>query len=145
MPYVTQDKRPELDNIVSSMISSGFNANEDLADVLHQVTNRLPNATSYIAKVMMDVGVQANGDLNYILYKYCLMMVKPSYNNYKRYIGALEDASYSVKFEFSDWRYELRECAAEIRRRLLGPYEDSKIQENGDVNGQIWERYWDEH
>jgi hypothetical protein len=37
------------------------------------------------------------------------------YNNYKNYIG------------------ELQETVAEIRRRLLAPYEDIKIQENGDV------------
>ena len=61
------------------------------------------------------VGVKANGDLNYILYKFCKDNVKPSYNNYKNFCG------------------ELRQCATEIERRLLGPYEDTKIEENGDV------------
>jgi hypothetical protein len=64
---------------------------------------------------MAESGVKANGDLNYILFKYCKENIQPSYNNYKNYIG------------------ELQETVAEIRRRLLAPYEDQKIQENGDV------------
>ena len=64
---------------------------------------------------MHDCNVQADGDLNYILYKYCKEHVNPSYNNYKNFCG------------------ELRQCATEIERRLLGPYEDQKIKENGDV------------
>jgi hypothetical protein len=60
-------------------------------------------------------GVRADGDLNYILYAFCKRHVNPSYNNYKNFCG------------------ELRQCATEIERRLLGPYEDEKILENGDV------------
>lgn len=60
--------------------------------------------------------IVADGDLNYILYKYCKNHIKPSYNNYKNFCG------------------ELRQCATEIERRLLAPYEESKIFENGDVD-----------
>lgn len=60
-------------------------------------------------------GVKADGDLNYILFAFCRRFVKPSYNNYKNFCG------------------ELHQCATEIERRLLGPYEDVKIMENGDV------------
>lgn len=59
--------------------------------------------------------VKADGDLNYILFKYCKDNIKPGYNTYKNFIG------------------ELRQCATEIERRILGPYEDTKIEENGDV------------
>lgn len=59
--------------------------------------------------------VKADGDLNYILYAFCKRYVEPSYNNYKNFCG------------------ELRQCATEIERHLLGPYEDTKIAENGDV------------
>jgi hypothetical protein len=59
--------------------------------------------------------VQADGDLNYILYKFCKESVDPSYNNYKNFCG------------------ELRQCATEIERRMLAPYEDQKKEENGDV------------
>jgi len=64
---------------------------------------------------MQKIGIKANGDLNYILFKYCKYHIEPSYNNYKNYCG------------------ELRQCATEIERRLLGSYEDFKIKENGDV------------
>ena len=60
--------------------------------------------------------VSPNGELNYILFKFCKRNVVPSYNNFKNFIG------------------ELNECAAEIRRRFLAPYEDQKIIENGDVD-----------
>ena len=82
MPYVTQDKRPILDRIVSEMWAAN---------------------------------VKADGDLNYILFAFCKRCIKPSYNNYKNYLG------------------ELNECAEEIRRRLLADYENKKIEENGDV------------
>ena len=68
-----------------------------------------------IVQLMKDLNVKADGDLNYILYKFCKEAVKPGYNNYKNFCG------------------ELRQCATEIERRILGPYEDSKIEENGDV------------
>lgn len=64
---------------------------------------------------MVKAHVEVNGDLNYILYYYCKDFIIPSYNNYKNFIG------------------ELNECAAEIRRRILAPYEDEKIKENGDI------------
>lgn len=68
-----------------------------------------------IVEFMNNAGVAANGDLNYILYAFCKRHISPSYNNYKNFCG------------------ELRQCATEIERRLLGPYEDTKIFENGDV------------
>lgn len=66
-----------------------------------------------VIKLMEELGVCANGDLNYILYKFCKRNVKPSYNNYKNFIG------------------ELRQCATEIERKILAPYEDKKEMENG--------------
>jgi hypothetical protein len=68
-----------------------------------------------IVDLMAQKQVKADGDLNYILYKFCKDHVKPSYNNYKNFCG------------------ELTECATEIRRRILASYENGKIQENGDV------------
>ena len=82
MPYIKEEARPMMDDVVASMV---------------------------------DVNVKANGDLNYILFKFCKYFVDPSYNNYKNFCG------------------ELRQCATEIERRILGPYEDAKIEENGDV------------
>ena len=68
-----------------------------------------------VVEKMNQAGVMADGDLNYILYKFCLKHVHPSYNSYKNFIG------------------ELNECVAEIRRRILAPYEDEAIKRNGDV------------
>jgi hypothetical protein len=68
-----------------------------------------------VVVAMTEAGVKADGDLNYILYRFCKYHVTPSYNNYKNFIG------------------ELHQAEAEIERRLLGPYEDMKIEENGDV------------
>ncbi len=68
-----------------------------------------------IVDLMIKKGVKIDGDLNYVLFKFCRDGVVPSYNGYKNYIG------------------ELHECAAEIRRRMLSPYEDTKIVINGDV------------
>jgi hypothetical protein len=56
-----------------------------------------------------------DGDLNYILFKYCKLYVPKNYNNLKMFIA------------------ELTECGEEIRRRFMAPREDSKIIENGDV------------
>lgn len=68
-----------------------------------------------IIRRMIHKEVKADGDLNYILFALCLRAIKPSYNNYKNFCG------------------ELRQCATEIERRLLGPYEDSAMERNGDV------------
>lgn len=68
-----------------------------------------------IVSLMAMLGVEANGDLNYILFKYCKYCIEPSYNNYKNFCG------------------ELRQCATEIERRLLAQYEDKKKDDNGDV------------
>jgi len=72
-------------------------------------------AMDMVVESMFNAGVEANGDLNYILYKFAKYHIKPGYNNYKNFLG------------------ELNEAAEEIRRRLLAPYEDEKITENGDV------------
>ncbi len=68
-----------------------------------------------VYEMMISANVVANGDLNYILFKFCKYQVEPSYNNYKNFCG------------------ELRQCATEIERKILAPYEDQKIIENGDV------------
>jgi len=68
-----------------------------------------------IVELMMMLDVKANGDLNYILFKYCQESCLKNYNSIKNFIA------------------ELEECAHEIRRRILAPYEDEKIEEHGDI------------
>jgi len=64
---------------------------------------------------MIRENIKIDGDLNYILFKFCKYYIKPSYNNYKNFCG------------------ELRQCATEIERKILGPYEDKKEHENGPI------------
>jgi hypothetical protein len=72
-----------------------------------------------IVEMMKQVVIKADGDLNYILFKYfkesIVMKGRMGYNICKNYMG------------------ELNESAEEIRRVFLGPYEDLKRDENGDV------------
>ena len=72
-----------------------------------------------VVDLMLRNGVEPDGKLNYVIFKFCrdyfVYKSQESYNNLKNFIG------------------ELTECAAEIRRRILSPYEDQKIEENGDV------------
>ena len=69
-----------------------------------------------ITKRILQIGM-INGNLNYLLFKLCKEYMKEgeSYNAYKNYIGEIEMAK------------------KEIYRRLVAPYEDLKIVENGDV------------
>lgn len=68
-----------------------------------------------VVDLMVKENIVANGDLNYILFKYCKYHIPKSYNNLKNYCG------------------ELRQCATEIERRILAPYEDTKEKDNGVV------------
>ena len=70
-----------------------------------------------IVRCMVDSGIKSDGELTYLLYKFCKCSIKPS--NYKNFLG------------------ELNECQHEIRRRLLVPYQDKKIQDNGDVDDKL--------
>jgi len=72
-------------------------------------------AMDLVVNAMVEAGIKADGDLNYVLYAFCKRSVSPGYNNLKNFCG------------------ELRQCATEIERRILGPYEDEKILQNGDV------------
>ena len=68
-----------------------------------------------IIQQMIDLNISFNGDINYILFKLAKKTVKPSYANYKNVCGELEC------------------CKLEIYRKLVAPYEEQKILENGDV------------
>jgi len=73
------------------------------------------HALDIIVEEMVDHGLYSpDGNLNYVLFKLA-KHIKPSYNEYKNFLG------------------ELQECIAEIRRKMLAPYEDIKEKENGSV------------
>jgi hypothetical protein len=68
-----------------------------------------------VVVAMTEAGVKADGDLNYILYRFCKYHIPLNYNSVKNYLG------------------ELEESIAEIRRKILAPYEETKEKENGSV------------
>jgi hypothetical protein len=68
-----------------------------------------------VINAMLEAHVNCTGDLNYILFKFCKYYITPGYNNYKNYIG------------------ELEETIAEIRRKILAPYEEKKEKDNGGI------------
>ncbi len=61
------------------------------------------------------------GELNYVIFRLAKMLCDPEWKGDRRYgrmntiVGAIESAK------------------AEFQRRVVNPYEDKKIQENGDV------------
>jgi len=68
-----------------------------------------------VVDAMYKAELKSDGDLNYILYKYCKYMIPESYNSYKNYLA------------------ELHECECQCRQDFLVPYEEEKKIENGDV------------
>ncbi len=69
--------------------------------------------TSIINKLPDD---KKEGDINYLITSILKKSYSPGYFNYNRLVGVLE----CIKLE--------------MYRRVIGPYEDEKIKENGDVN-----------
>lgn len=68
-----------------------------------------------VVNLMKKLEIKADGDLNYILFAYCVRHIPKNYNSLKNFCG------------------ELRQCATEIERSILGPYENIKIKENGKI------------
>lgn len=68
-----------------------------------------------IVQLMDTLKIKADGDLNYVLFKYFKYHVHKGYNDTKNYCG------------------ELTEAAGQIREEFLYPYERKKKEENGDV------------
>jgi hypothetical protein len=87
MPYITQDQRPALDDIIAPL-------------------------TNHIKNLPLE---QQDGALNYVVTKILKEVYPPRYFNYNRAMGVLSCIQ------------------AEFYRKDVAPYEDIKIQENGDV------------
>jgi len=65
---------------------------------------------------LQDEGVHnLPGRLNYVLFALCKRYVPKNYTDLRNFLA------------------EIHEAECEIRRRILGPLEDEKIQTNGDV------------
>lgn len=91
MPYITEDRRDELDPKIDSLV---------------EAMHLLPNGVN-------------KGDLNYIFSRLAVEMDPKNYSDLADIISTFECA----KMEFY--------------RRIIGPYEDSKIKINKDVPGFV--------
>lgn len=137
MPYVLQERRPALDKIVDRLVEADLKRGEIelfLLNLPRSSPGFMLDIERHVGKALKEARravVKPNGDINYILFKYCKYNIKPSYNNYKTFIGEIYNAL-DARLT-GEYKNEYRESAAEIRRRILGPYEDKKIKENGDV------------
>ena len=78
------------------------------------IKEKRPNLDK-VYQAMIDAGIKADGDLNYVLYKFVKYQITEGYGNYKNYMA------------------ELNECAEQIRNDFLVPYEKRKEFENGGV------------
>ncbi len=145
MPYITQERRLDLDPVVDAMVKIDLTMN-DITKFLVTLGGLTPGILpTYFPKYRIALKAsyfaeaKPNGDINYILFKYGKYHIKPSYNNYKAYIGAIHQAKDTLNSQKyvgpSVMRYvdEYRESAEWVRMKLLMPYEDQKIKENGDV------------
>ena len=68
-----------------------------------------------VVQVMEELEIKADGDLNYVLYKFARRNLDVRYNTLKNYLG------------------ELNEAACQIRNDILVPYEAWLKQRYGDV------------
>jgi len=133
MPYVLPEKRLELDRYINKLVELDLNMGQfrDLLICLSGSLSFQPNHP--IMGLVNDVRAAAtpDGNINYILFKYAKYHIKPSYNNYKNFMGMIYEAA--EKSLPTIFKNEYRESAAWIRIKLLIPYEEQKIIENGDV------------
>lgn len=142
MPYVLPERRPALDKLVDALIKfeatwddmvrffSFLGSPMDFQYIDDWVSGRYP-----LVMKLLDIGrkleIKPNGDINYVLFKYCKYHVTPSYNNYKNFMGCIYNMMKSSASD--DYKNEFREAAEWIRIKLLIPYEEKKILDNGDV------------
>jgi hypothetical protein len=137
MPYVLQERRPALDEVVEELIE----ANLEVGDMETFLYHLALNERSLWAATPVDralekarsVGVRPNGDINYIIFKFCKYNVVPSYNNYKAFMGEIYVAMSRLRPGYGKFIDEYRESAAWIRIKILTPYEEKAIERNGDV------------
>ncbi len=136
MPYVKQERRPDLDPVVEEMVKTGLEKGvvESFLLQLTKISGIVCYTTRGIDRALKEAdksNVEPNGDINYILFKCCKYHIKPSYNNYKAFIGEIYKV---VDILFAgDFKDEYRESAEWIRIKILTPYEEKAIEKNGDV------------
>jgi hypothetical protein len=137
MPYVLQERRPALDKVVDELVKSDIKAGDIYLFLSNLASKGKPFRFCYSGKRIDDavkkaeeIDVKPNGDINYILFKYCKYNIEPSYNNYKAFMGEIYNTMDCVPVKFKN---EFRESAEWIRIKLLTPHEEKAIERNGDI------------
>jgi len=175
MPYIKEENRPEMDNVVETLYED-YLFEKELVYILFEYCNKhirpsynnyknfcgelcqcateierrtgarelsivgedadLDNLLEFFAtgirgrKTLCDkkiafmkegADIKVNGDLNYILYGYCI-----------RHVPTSTSEVYN-KIQYGLFARELRLAAKKITKEILALYEDVKIEENGDV------------
>ena len=142
MPYVRQERRPDLDKVVDELVKANLMPGDiellllNLAHESKPGVFKLKQRISSAIKKAYSVGVKPNGDINYILFKYCKYHVNPSYNNYKAFMGEIYNAVESTRWNYiigGNYKDEFRETAEWIRIKILVPYEKKAEEKNGAV------------
>lgn len=137
MPYVKQERRPALDKVIEELVKAELKPGEMKKFLISFFYRGAPIQSSYCKPKLIPAlekaykaDMKPNGDINYILFKYCKYHVKPSYNNYKDFMGEIYN---TMDYVVTNYKDEFREAAEWIRIKILTPYEAKKEQENGDV------------
>jgi len=136
MPYVVKKRRPDLDKVVDLLVASNLVYGEFESFLYHLAFNVRSLWSFRLSKALemvRSVGVKPNGDINYIIFKYCKYHIDPSYNNYKNFMGEIYRAATNYTGISDAYKDEYRESEQWIRIKLLTPYEEKAIKRNGDV------------
>ncbi len=143
MPYVKPERRPDLDKVIKELLKAELDTGNVESFLYHLALNSRglwPFRLSKALEKCRSIGLFPNGDINYILFKYCKDNVTESYNAYKDFMGEIYAAIYRIPREaympgsrMRKYKDEYREAAEWIRIKILVPYEEKKREENGDV------------
>lgn len=136
MPYIAQEKRKLIDICVENANKIQSITEGSIECLLLLIADGETSsfwvnpALTPLAFYMKDT-IKPDGSLNYFLFKFAKYHIEPSYKNYKTFIGKIYTAIEHInKIEYKD---EFREAAEWIRIKLLIPYEEEKLKQNGDV------------
>ena len=152
MPYIEKSTRPAMDEAIMAIknliIELEMPIGEGLfSDLLFDFYTYYSVSRNYkdghpLTKIFKKAKVKVDGDLSYILFKFCKYYIRRDYNSYKLYIAEIErcankvlNKNYrgaSVKKQINFYA-ELNEAVAEIRKQLLWPHEKERKIMNGDI------------
>lgn len=156
MPYVTQDRRIILKDIIDEVLSwMRYPMETDVAHYLRRMLlyiyfPKLFDGSAYpetqnqldtIQGAIQQLGTIVNGDINYLL---CMILIihydldkNPRYSRIDGAVRALELLKDITQRQFNDlyeWIAGTIRCVElELYRRIAAPYEDLCIEKNGDI------------